>query len=434
MNSYSIQRKVGITVCGATLLMTLTNFIAKMTVEGKSVAASIMDPAVSGLFAVLVGVGLISFFNNRILRYAQALLFFGLSGPTIVSASSMAFFGFWFLIIGVVLLYKYGFFLHFAPLKFLAVVAWSSGWIMFFILREGIGSVLTGIDIILFLAAAVLSLYFIFEENIRELVSANKEKDAQIARQREQIAQMEPLTVLGEKVSHVAHSFKNNLTQVSAALFYLEKGWNPVKAAERLRIYSSSMLERIDNILMISQAGGLQEIELLDLPRMIDGVQFILLEEKVFAKNAKIEIDAKPGVMVKAGRWDVVLLLENLFKNAIEAIVDSGRFGAISIMVGPGELRVADDGGAMETCRECKDSEISCRDCQRFRKPGYTTKVGGSGQGLYQVFQTVKKYDWNIRVQSGGDITVFIITFPVLEAEAPKPPELVVEAPPEELR
>jgi sensor histidine kinase regulating citrate/malate metabolism len=153
--------------------------------------------------------------------------------------------------------------------------------------------------------------------------------------------------------------------------------------------------------------------------RLLDGIKLVYLEEKVFVQNAKYELDCAPGVLVKASRWDVILLLENLLKNAIEAIVEAKKYGLIAIKLQPGLLTVLSDGGPIKACNGCPlAGKGNCLDCPVFSKGGYTTKKTGSGTGLAQVFSAVRAQKWGIAVECGPDTSSFKISFPV-EAAAP---------------
>jgi signal transduction histidine kinase len=396
------------------ILMAALNFISNVLFRHRDILATLTRNTVLLLLGTALVLFAISRINKPICRYIQALTFFVLSGPTLMGGSDVVFFGFWLMISGAVILYKYSFFKRFTLVKSSCMVAWAIFWLSFYLIRNNLGSPISALTLLLFLVSSLVVLYFAFEEDLRELLRSNTKKDGELERQKAVIDQLEPLSVLGERVSHVAHSFKNNLTQLSAAVYYIEEGNDPRRAAERIRHFSLTMSERIDNLLMIAHANGRLEPEILDLGRLLDGVKLLYLEEPHFLKNASYRLDAASGILVRAVRWDVLLLLENLLKNAVEAIIGRGIHGFIEIRLARGSLRISDNGGPMRQCSGCPGPESgSCLGCPRIGKPGHTTKEGGTGTGLSQVLRTVRDHGWDLRLENTVDGAAVRISFPV---------------------
>ena len=342
----------------------------------------------------------------------QALFFTLTSGPIFSSGDSMSFFGFWFFLLGVILLYRYGFFTRLGGLWLSLITVYLIPWVVVHIsnISNMEGYYTRVAAFIIFLLSCLALLYVIFEAEIRSLIGINAKKDIALAEQAELIQRMEPLSVLGERTIHVVHSLKNTMQQVSTAKFLLQHKGDIDGALERLMVYSRSMEERITNVLMVSQAGHKQEIEDFDLERLLDGINFIFLQEEKLQQQSKIDLSL-PGhpVIVRAVRWKMVLLVENLLRNSIEAITSSGHKGTIRIVLVDRELVVANDGGAMPGCVECTLGP--CLECPRYGRIGQTyNKKNGSGHGLAQVFDTVRQAGWGIRVSAEGNWTRFHIT------------------------
>jgi hypothetical protein len=267
---------------------------------------------------------------------------------------------------------------------------------------------------LLFLASCLAFLYFIFEEEIRDLLASNKSKekvlaakDTELAVQAAEIARLEPLSVLGERVAHVAHSFKNQLNQISTVVFFLEQLHDERRAVDKLQEFTKTVNERIENILMISRAGVDLEPEEFDVARLLEGLRQVYLSERSFSDHATTELTSDGPLLLRAVRWDFILLVENILKNALEAIVDRGAHGTIRVDLSNGRLTIANDGGAMPLCGDCTGS---CLDCRHYGHPGQTNKAGGSGHGLAQVFSTCRKNGWGLRLRTSGHWTIFEIT------------------------
>lgn len=361
-------------------------------------------------FIVLIS---ISFFDNKTCRFLQAALFIAISGPMMTVARFTSF-ATWPFVIGVALLDRYGYLKkHLVPKIFL-LVFWNLGWMVFFFINVGDGSIFLAFNHTCFIGAVLFLLYILFEDDVKKLILLNKKKDIELANKDKRIMELEPLSALGGRVSHVVHSFKNNMAQVSGVLYYIEQKKDFEKAAESLRTFSELIIDRIDNILMVARAGARQENELIDLRGLVEAIQYMYMEDKLFHQHVKTVIDIQDDFQIKAIRWDLIMLFENILKNALEAITEKNNYGQLNIVLTRGTLAISNNGGIMAVCENCSKD---CMKCQLFIRPGYTTKPNGTGFGLEQVFSTVKKYGWSINIQTWDDITQFTISFPQIIEE-----------------
>jgi signal transduction histidine kinase len=346
------------------------------------------------------------FWRHRFAQWALALIVFSSSGIVILTNPSSSYFGLGTIVVGTVLLQRFGMLEKHFALKISAIIIWTFGFIYLsdnFVFHVNIA---TSLSTFTFVAVNVVVLYFLFEEEIRELLVLNRQKDVFLADQAAEIARLEPLSVLGERVAHVAHSFKNNLNQVSTALFLLEQAHDERAAADKLREFSSTLTERIENILMISRAGVDLEPEVFDAARLLEGLKEVYLTERSFVERTKTELTLAGPTYLETVRWDFILMVENILKNALEAITARGVFGTIRISLAETKLTLANDGGAMATCMNCHES---CLNCPQFGRPGQTTKKNGSGHGLAQVMATCRKNGWSFRIRTHEDWTTFEI-------------------------
>ena len=377
-----------------------------------------LDDLLSGVVA-LACIAVISFVfalvDKPFFRLALVLIYLIPAGPAILF-SSVSFFGMWMFIIAVTLLFKFDLFPRGRILSFIVCISYFSPWVAVAVFSEpsGAGNYFRVLAYVLFLIAGLFTLYFIFEEQIRDLLASNKtkesalaEKDTALAVQAAEIARLEPLSEMGERVAHVAHSFKNNLSLIGTVIFFLEQLHDEKRAVEKLQEFSKTVNDRIDNILMISRAGVDLEPEDFDVARLLEGLKQVYLNERTFSNHARTELTVSGPWVIRAVRWDFILMVENILKNALEAIVESSISGTIRVDLAGPKLTIANDGGPLALCDNCGDS---CLNCPRYGHPGRTTKPGGTGYGLAQVFGTCRKNGWGLRLRTSGQWTIFEIT------------------------
>jgi hypothetical protein len=393
----------------------LLNLLGYVFAQSLGVVESIVRPQVWLMMLFALAFAFSHLFPERWVQVAQSTVILLLSGPMTL-VSPFAFFGMWFFVLAIILMYKYGFLSRWVIAKLIAVGTYYLPFLVMSVLSHegGDGSTTRIASYLLFLASCLAFLYFIFEEEIRDLLASNKSKekvlaakDTELAVQAAEIARLEPLSVLGERVAHVAHSFKNQLNQISTVVFFLEQLHDERRAVDKLQEFTKTVNERIENILMISRAGVDLEPEEFDVARLLEGLRQVYLSERSFSDHATTELTSDGPLLLRAVRWDFILLVENILKNALEAIVDRGAHGTIRVDLSNGRLTIANDGGAMPLCGDCTGS---CLDCRHYGHPGQTNKAGGSGHGLAQVFSTCRKNGWGLRLRTSGHWTIFEIT------------------------
>jgi len=391
------------------------NLLDDLFLQRLSILDSILSPQVWSLFLFASLFILARLLRETRVQFLQVFIIIFLCGP-VTLVNPYTFFGMWFFVLGIILLYKYGFLIRWATPKLLLVALYFLPFLGFSVLNnEGLtGSAVRVVDYVIFLFSCLASLYFIFEEQIRDLLAANRkkdsalaEKDTELAIQAAEIARLEPLSVMGERVAHVAHSFKNNLSLIGTVVFFLEQLHDEKRAVEKLQEFSKTVNERIENILMLSRAGVDLEPEDFDVARLLEGLKQVYLTERTFSNHARSELTVSGPWMIHAVRWDFILMVENILKNALEAIVEHAISGTIRIDLAGPRLTIANDGGSMVLCDHCGDS---CLDCPRYGHPGQTTKRGGTGYGLSQVFGTCRKNGWGLKLRASGEWTIFEIT------------------------
>lgn len=404
MNRFRIQQKVGILFVGFCLLLVLLNTINFLwhPVPLTSVVVNL------GPTSLLACLGLlIVFVDGGFSRVLMVLLFLIPSGPAVL-LSGLSFFGMWMFIIALAMIIKFEPFGKYQIVAIVIGILYFLPWMIVVVtdLPGWHGNYLGVAMDFSFLIVAVMTLYFLFEEEIRALLASNSQKDLVLANQAVEIARMEPLSVLGERVAHVTHSFKNNLSHLKSIAVILEETKDPVKGAQMLHEVSASLNERIENILMVSRSGVDLEPEAFDAARVLEGVKFVYLTEPSFAKHVWHETNVSGPVTIYAVRWDFILMVENILKNALQAVQERQVRGIVRVELAAGLLTISNNGGAMELCQNCIGD---CLECHLYGKPGLSSRKNGTGHGLAQVFATCRKNRWSLRIRTEGEWTIFQI-------------------------
>lgn len=387
-------------------VITAVNFINYSFLEPPGLPHSLLVPSVWLLPLIGIVLFLVSAPDHWASRLFQAVLMLGMGGPVMYANGVGSFFAYWLIVFGIVLLYKYDFLKRGILWKSVVCFLWTFLWIYITAEQSPYSGFVTTVGHLLYMLMVLACLYALFEEEIRDLLAANKRKDVEIAEREAEIARLEPLSTLGERVAHVAHSFKNNLSLLGTAQFHLEQGGDAGRALQKLQEFSRSINERIDNILMVSRAGADQSEEVFDAARVLAGLNQVYLTEPAFLQRAKVELEALEATPVMAVRWDFLLMVENILKNALEALTSKGGYGNIRVTLAARVLTIANDGGAMPLCHDCQND---CLKCTLYGRPGQTTKPGGSGHGLAQVFATCRQYGWTCRIRTHEEWTIFEI-------------------------
>ena len=215
-----------------------------------------------------------------------------------------------------------------------------------------------------------------------------------------------------EMARQVAHEIKNPLTPMKLTLQYLQKqiggGMIPDKA--NLDRIANTLLEQIENLSNISDAFS----NVAKLPKASN--EKVILNEVVesvhdlFRKRDDMNIRLSEPIndmIVFADKNQLVRILNNIVKNAIEAIPES-RLGQIDISLyketNDAIIKVSDNGDGIPKSMQAK-----------IFTPKFTTKNSGSGLGLAIAANMAESFNGRIYFKSTEDVgTDFFIQIPLM--------------------
>jgi nitrogen fixation/metabolism regulation signal transduction histidine kinase len=207
-----------------------------------------------------------------------------------------------------------------------------------------------------------------------------------------EVSRAERVLAWGEMARQVAHEIKNPLTPMRLGMQHLRRVYRDRRAEfdRTLDETADRILAEIDRLDTIARAFSRfaapapeeQALNQIDLAATVgEVVQLYQLAEE----GCTVRLSAAAGALGAARRDEVKEVVVNLLENARNAgatLVDVG--------VGPGTIRVADNGGGIST-------EL----LPRVFEPRFSTTTSGAGLGLAIVKRLVESWGGRVELESG---------------------------------
>ncbi|MDX1406771.1 MAG: HAMP domain-containing sensor histidine kinase, partial [Saprospiraceae bacterium] len=218
-----------------------------------------------------------------------------------------------------------------------------------------------------------------------------------------------------EMAKQVAHEIKNPLTPMKLSIQYLQSGMDhpPEKLRQLVKRVSDTLIEQIENLSTIASEFS----NFATMPQAANDK--VLLNEIVasvhdlFRKREDMDIQLYvpiQDIYVFADRNQVVRVLNNVIKNAIQAIPDDKR-GNINISLEKRRdkalIIIKDNGTGISD--EMKDKVF---------RPNFTTKSSGTGLGLAISANIVETFNGRIYFETEeGKGTKFFVEIPLMKLD-----------------
>ncbi|RIV44490.1 sensor histidine kinase [Flagellimonas pelagia] len=210
-----------------------------------------------------------------------------------------------------------------------------------------------------------------------------------------------------EMAKQVAHEIKNPLTPLRLTVQSFERKFDPndPDIQKKVNEFSKTLIQQIDTMSNIATAFS----SFADMPAQqnetLNVVKVVRLALEIFNEDYIHFIADEEEIIAKLDRTQLIRVITNLVKNAIQAVpdVESPRILVTVATEGPHvKISVADNGvGILDENRE------------KVFEPKFTTKSSGTGLGLGMVKNIVENYGGTINFTSKiGKGTVFTIRFP----------------------
>ncbi len=222
-----------------------------------------------------------------------------------------------------------------------------------------------------------------------------------------QLATSEREQAWREMAKQVAHEIKNPLTPMRLSVQSFQRKFNPEDPNIHHKVdeYTKTLIQQIDTMSSIASAFSnfakmpAQKSEQLNVVEVID------LALDIFTENYITFISKEKEIIAIFDRTQLIRVLTNLVKNAIQAIpegitpkIDVSVYSENNNVV----LTVSDNGiGVTE------------ENLAKVFEPKFTTKTSGMGLGLPMIKNIVETYNGSITfVSNEEEGTTFTVTFP----------------------
>lgn len=217
------------------------------------------------------------------------------------------------------------------------------------------------------------------QDELGELVSAYNRMIVEVEQSAELLRRSEREGAWREMARQVAHEIKNPLTPMKLSIQHLQRAYqaDPQQAAPLVKSVSETLIEQIETLNRIAgEFANFAQIPerqnaLFDWREVVHSV--LHLFETEFQERhvtVKTAISSTP-VMVDADRSHMTRVLNNLLKNALQALPDEKQGMLEVILSEEGLLQVRDNGPGIPEAVQA-----------RVFSPNFTTKSSGMGLGL----------------------------------------------------
>ena len=224
------------------------------------------------------------------------------------------------------------------------------------------------------------------------------------------LAQSEREEAWREMAKQVAHEIKNPLTPMRLTVQSFQRKFNPNDAGVRqmMKDYSETLIQQIDTMSAVASAFSnfasmpAQQNETLNVVNVVDLAMDIFNEEYIVFKSDS------PEIISKIDRTQLIRIITNLVKNAIQAIPENQATKSVIVTIKKEQnnvlITVADNGIGIQP-----------KDTGRIFEPKFTTKSSGMGLGLGIIKNIIENYKGTVTFASEfGKGTTFTVSLPII--------------------
>ncbi len=225
------------------------------------------------------------------------------------------------------------------------------------------------------------------------------------------LAQSEREEAWREMAKQVAHEIKNPLTPMRLTVQSFQRKFDPndPNLIQKLKDYSDTLIQQIDTMSAVASAFSnfasmpAQQNETLNVVEVVELALDIFNEDYIVFESQEEEI------ITKLDRTQLIRIITNLVKNAIQAIPENQENKSILVAV----KRV--DGNVLISVRD-NGVGIETENIDRIFEPKFTTKNSGMGLGLGIIKNIIENYKGTITFETSRNRgTTFTVLLPIIK-------------------
>lgn len=230
------------------------------------------------------------------------------------------------------------------------------------------------------------------------------------------LAQKEREEAWREMAKQVAHEIKNPLTPMRLTVQSFQRKFDPSDPDinRKLDEFSKTLIQQIDTMTSVASAFSSFASMPAQQNETINIVKIVQLALEIFNESYINFSSDEPVIITRMDRTQLIRIITNLVKNAIQALPDNAAEPQVNV-------RVARHGNSARITVQDNGKGITLENKSRIFEPKFTTKTSGMGLGLGIIKNIVENYNGTITFESmPGKGTTFTVELPVIHPDSPE--------------
>lgn len=249
-------------------------------------------------------------------------------------------------------------------------------------------------------------------KEINLLIKAYNQMVDELEKSAVKLAQSEREEAWREMAKQVAHEIKNPLTPMRLTVQSFQRRFSPEdpNISQKMKDYSETLIQQIDTMSAVASAFSNFASMPAQQNETLNVVEVVELALDIFNENNILFEKEAAAIISKIDRTQLVRIITNLVKNAIQSIPEIQEYKRIRVAVKKEQnnvLIIVEDNGA----------GINPMDVNRIFQPKFTTKNSGMGLGLGIIKNIIENYKGTITFETEyGQGTRFTVSLPIINS------------------
>jgi signal transduction histidine kinase len=249
-------------------------------------------------------------------------------------------------------------------------------------------------------------------KEINLLIKAYNQMVDELEKSAVKLAQSEREEAWREMAKQVAHEIKNPLTPMRLTVQSFQRRFSPEdpNINQKMKDYSETLIQQIDTMSAVASAFSNFASMPAQQNETLNVVEVVELALDIFNENNILFEKEAATIISKIDRTQLVRIITNLVKNAIQSIPEIQEYKRIRVAVKKEQnnvLIIVEDNGV----------GINPMDVNRIFQPKFTTKNSGMGLGLGIIKNIIENYKGTITFETEyGQGTRFTVSLPIINS------------------